>query len=105
MEITSAELKQKIKNGDKLMVDFFGEWCGPCKVMKPMFESVSQTLKEQNSDIQLYTFDIESDASFVSELGIRSVPMIKAFSNGKEVFSEVGLKQKSAIIEMTKRLN
>ena len=105
MEITSAELKQKIKNGDKLMVDFFAEWCGPCKVMKPMFESTSQTLKEQNSDIQLYTFDIESDASFVSELGIRSVPMVKAFSNGKEVFSEVGMKQKSAIIEMTKRLN
>ena len=105
MEITSTELKQKIKNGDKLMVDFWATWCGPCSMMKPMFESASQTLKEQNSDIQLYTFDIESDASFVSELGIRSVPMIKAFSNGKEVFSEVGLKQKSAIIEMTKRLN
>jgi thioredoxin 1 len=105
MEITSAELKEKIKNGDKLMVDFFAEWCGPCKVMKPMFESASQTLKDQNSDIQLYTFDIESDTGFVSELGIRSVPMIKAFSNGKEVFSEVGLKQKSAIMEMVQRLN
>jgi thioredoxin len=105
MEITSAELKQKIKNGDKLMVDFWATWCGPCSVMKPMFESASQTLKEQNSDVQLYTFDIESDRDFVSELGIRSVPMIKAFSNGNEVFSEVGLKQKSAIIEMTKRLN
>ena len=54
---------------------------------------------------KLYTFDIESDRDFVSELGIRSVPMIKVFSNGNEVFSEVGLKQKSAIIEMTKRLN
>jgi thioredoxin len=105
MEITSEELKQKIKNGDKLMVDFWATWCGPCSVMKPMFESASQTLKEQNSDVQLYTFDIESDRDFVSELGIRSVPMIKAFSNGNEVFSEVGLKQKSAIIEMTKRLN
>jgi thioredoxin len=105
MEITSAELKQKIKNGDKLMVDFWATWCGPCSVMKPMFESASQTLKEQNSDVQLYTFDIESDRDFVSELGIRSVPMIKVFSNGNEVFSEVGLKQKSAIIEMTKRLN
>ena len=105
MEITSAELKQKIKNWDKLMVDFKASWCGPCSVMKPMFESASQTLKEQNSDVQLYIFDIESDRDFVSELGIRSVPMIKAFSNGKEVFSEVGLKQKSAIMEMVQRLN
>ena len=105
MEITSEELTKKIENGEKLIVDFHAKWCGPCKMMKPMFESASQTLKEQNSDVQLYTFDIESDRDFVSELGIRSVPMVKAFSNGEEVFSEVGLKQKSAIIEMTKRLN
>lgn len=104
MEITSTELKNKIKNGEKLLIDFYGVWCGPCKIMKPMFESVSQTLKEQNSDIQLYTFDIDSDRDFVSELGLRSVPTIKAFSDGKEVFTEVGLKQKNAIMEMTNRL-
>ena len=105
MEITQELLQEKINNGEKLIVNFKASWCGPCSMMKPMFESASQTLKEQNSDVQLYTFDIESDRDFVSELGIRSVPMVKAFSNGEEVFSEVGLKQKSAIIEMTKRLN
>jgi thioredoxin len=102
MEITSQELKEKIKNGNKIIVDFWAPWCGPCKVMKPMFEAASQTLVEQNSDVELYTFNIEDDRDFIAEVGIRSVPTIKGYSNGSETFSEVGLKQTNMIMEMTK---
>lgn len=105
MDITSQELKEKIKNGDKVVIDFYGTWCGPCKVMKPMFEKASETLKENGSTIQLFTFNIDSDRELVSELGLRSVPTIKGFSDGKEIFSEVGLKQTNAILEMANRLN
>ena len=104
MEITSTELKERINNGEKLIVDFWAPWCGPCKIMKPMFDAASKELQEQNSNVKLYTFNIEDDRDFVSELGLRSVPTIKAFSDGKEVFTEVGLKQKNAIMEMTNRL-
>lgn len=104
MEITSAELKEKIKNGEKVIVDFWAPWCGPCKVMKPMFESVADTLKNDNSNVQLYTFNIENDKEYVAELGLRSVPTIKGYSNGSEVFSEVGLKQTNVIMEMSERL-
>jgi thioredoxin 1 len=104
MEISTKELREKIKNGEKLLIDFYGTFCGPCKVMKPMFESVSNTLKEAKSDVQLYTFNIENDRELISELGIRSVPTIKGFSGGKEVFSEIGLKQTNLIMEMTKKL-
>lgn len=101
MEITSQELKQKINNGEKLIVDFWAPWCGPCKVMKPMFEEAGKKVTEKNSDVQLYTFNIESDTAFVSELGIRAVPTIKGYSNGNEIFTEVGLKQTNVILEMT----
>ena len=104
MEITSTELKEKIKNGDKIIVDFWATWCGPCKVMKPMFESAGKTLLEQNSEVQLYTFNIEKDMDLVSEMGIRSVPTIKGFSEGKSLFSEVGVKNTNVIMEMTKKL-
>lgn len=103
MEITSTELKEKIKNGDKIIVDFWATWCGPCKVMKPMFESAGKTLTEQNSEVQLYTFNIEKDMELVSEMGIRSVPTIKGFSGGRALFSEVGVKNTSLIMEMTKK--
>jgi thioredoxin 1 len=104
MEITTADLKEKIKNGDKIIVDFWATWCGPCKVMKPMFESAGKTLLEQNSEVQLYTFNIEKDMDLVSEMGIRSVPTIKGFSEGKSLFSEVGVKNTNVIMEMTKKL-
>jgi thioredoxin len=104
MEITQEELKQKIENGDKLIIDFWGKFCGPCKIMKPTFDKISKELRENNSEVQLYTMDIENDMDYIKELGIRGVPTIKGFSNGKEVFSEIGLKQSDAILNMIDKL-
>lgn len=104
MEITGTELKQKINNGEKVIVDFWAAWCGPCRMMKPMFESASTSLIEQNSEVQLYTMNIENERELAVELGIRSIPTIKGFSNGKELFTEVGLKNTNLIMEMTKKL-
>jgi thioredoxin len=104
MEITTQELKTKIQNGEKIMVDFWASFCGPCKVMKPMYLKANETLKEQNSNVQLYTFDIDKDRDFVVEMGIRGVPTIKGFVNGQEKFSEVGMKQTNAILELANKL-
>jgi thioredoxin len=105
MEITAIELKEKIQNGDKVMVDFWATWCGPCKVMKPMFIQAKELLSEEKSDVELYTFNIETDRDFIMDLGIRSVPTIKGYSNGKEIFTEIGLKQTNHIVELSKKLN
>jgi thioredoxin 1 len=105
MEISQEQLKQKIKNGDKIIVDFWAKFCGPCKVMKPTFDKISKELQENNSKVQLFTMDIENNMDYIKELGIRGVPTIKGFSNGNEVFSEVGLKQSDTILEMVNKLN
>jgi thioredoxin 1 len=105
MEISQEQLKQKIKNGDKIIVDFWAKFCGPCKVMKPTFDKISKELQENNSKVQLFTMDIENNMDYIQELGIRGVPTIKGFSNGNEVFSEVGLKQSDTILEMVNKLN
>ena len=78
MEISSQELKQKIASGEKLLIDFYGTFCGPCKVMKPWFEAAQKELKEENSETNLYLFNIDTDREYViNELGIKSVPTIK----------------------------
>ena len=69
-----------------------------------MFESAGKTLTEQNSDVQLYTFNIEKDMDLVSEMGIHSVPTIKRFSEDRALFIEVGVKNTNVIMEMTKKL-
>ncbi len=104
MEITQEELKQKIKNGDKLIIDFWAKFCGPCKVMKPVFDKVSEELREGNSEVQLYTLDVEENRDLAVELGVRAVPTLKSFSNGKEVYSQPGMKMESQIKQLVEDL-
>ena len=105
MEITSVELKQKIENGEKVLVDFHGVWCVPCKIMKPIFEKIANQMVEEGSEVQMYTMDVDNNREYAGEIGLRSIPTIKGFSNGKEILSEVGAKQKEAILEMVEKLN
>jgi thioredoxin 1 len=104
MEITSEHLKEKIKNGEKLIVDFHGLWCGPCKVMKPTFERIAEEFRNENSEIQLYTMDIDKNREFVVSLGIRSIPTIKVFNEGNEIMSKTGLLIEEQIKEITNTL-
>lgn len=104
MEITQEELKQKIENGDKLIIDFWGKFCGPCKVMKPIFDKVSEEMRNSKSEVQLFTLDVEENRDLAVELGVRAVPTLKSFSNGKEVYSQPGMKGENEIKELVQSL-
>lgn len=104
MEITSEELKQKIENGEKLVVDFYGVWCGPCKVMKPAFEKLAEQYRNENSEVQLYTMDVDKNKELAASLGIRAIPTVKTFSGGKEVFSQPGMQMEGQIKQLVDNL-
>jgi len=88
MEITANELKEKIENGEKLIVDFFAVWCSPCKMLKPIYEKVSS---ENTTDVQMYTMDVDDNRDLAVSLGVRSVPTIKVFDKGNVVSTKVGV--------------
>jgi thioredoxin 1 len=104
MEITTEELKQKIENGDKLIVDFYTDWCGPCRMMKPIFEKVSEQFRDENSDIQLYTMNVENNRDIAVKYGVRAVPTIKVFNDGDVVNTKTGAQQESQLIELADSL-
>jgi thioredoxin 1 len=104
MEISSSELKQKIDNGEKLIVDFHATWCGPCKVMKPIYEKVANEMKSQNPEVQLYTMDVDKNRDLVVSLGVRSVPTIKSFNNGEVIATKVGVIHETQLSEMANNL-
>ena len=101
MEITAKELQEKINNGDKIIVDFHGLWCGPCKMMMPVFERVAQN---NGTDVQMYTMDIDNNREFVSSLGIRSIPTIKVFNGGEVKETKVGVLAEQSIKELVSNL-
>lgn len=104
MEITKEELKQKIENGEKLVVDFWAPWCGPCKVMKPIFEKVSEEYRNENSEVQLFTLNVEENKEYAAELGIRAIPTVKTFSGGEQKFSSPGMLGEGRIKELATEL-
>jgi len=101
MEITSNELKNKIDNGENIIVDFWAGFCGPCKIMKPVFEQVA---KENNSNVQMFFMDVEKNRDFAISLGVRAVPTIKTFSKGKEVYSKPGVKSENELKQLIQDL-
>ena len=100
MEITTKELKQKIENGDKLIIDFWGPWCGPCKIMKPTFDKVAEQMRNSNSEV-----DVDINRDMVMELGLRGVPTIKTFSGGKEITSNTGILNETQLINLVDQLS
>ena len=94
MEISSVELQQKINNGDKMIVEFWAEWCGPCKMMKPIFERVANS---NTSQVQMFTMNIDQNRETAVSLGIRSIPTIKMFNSGQVVHTQVGMLNESQI--------
>ena len=56
MEITNSELKEKLNNGEKIIVEFWASWCRPCNTLKPIFEKVASS---NTTDVQMYTMNID----------------------------------------------
>jgi thioredoxin 1 len=94
MEISSVDLQQKINNGEKLIVEFWADWCGPCKMMKPIFERVAS---QNTSEVQMYTLNIDNNREVAMSLGIRSIPTVKMFNSGEVVQTQVGVMNESQI--------
>jgi thioredoxin 1 len=97
-QLTSQELKEKINNKENFMLDLFATWCGPCKVLLGNLGALEKS--GEALPMNIYTMDIDSDRDFVMELGIRSVPTLKVYKGGEEVYSNVGVMSQSQLLEV-----
>jgi thioredoxin 1 len=87
--------------GDKpVLVDFFAEWCGPCKMMPPILESVRASLGDQ---IRIIKIDVDKNPQLSQELNISSVPTIAIFKAGELKWRQPGVQQAGALVQMLKQ--
>jgi len=85
MEIEDKEsFNNVIRNNEKVLVDFWAPWCGPCKQMDPVLESI----KNKRSDVTIAKCNVDKNGMLPTEFNIRSVPTCILFKNG-EVFDIV----------------
>ena len=77
-------------------VDFWAEWCGPCKVFGPIFEQVA----EENPDVTFAKVDTEAEQQLAGGLGIMSIPTLMIFRDGIQLFSQPGALPKNALEDL-----
>ncbi len=93
--LNNSQFYNKIKNSDKLVViDFFATWCGPCKMLTPIFESLSN---EMSDKVDFGKIDIDRSLEVAQEFNIVSVPTMIIFKNGKMVEKMVGFTPKEQL--------
>ena len=99
MELNAQELREKLESNEKFILDLYASWCGPCKVLSPILERVEKQLTENNSDVKVYKFNIESDRTMTEQLGVRAVPTIKFYSGGQNVKTQTGVMNESMLLQ------
>lgn len=91
VNINSGNFEEEVLKSDKpVLVDFFATWCGPCKVVGPVVEELSN----EYDDIKFCKLDIDESRDFAVENGIMSVPTMILYSGGKEINKSIGSKGK-----------
>jgi len=86
IDINADSFEQTISDNDIVLVDFWADWCGPCKRFAPIYEKAS----EENGDITFAKLDTDANQQLSGQLGIEGIPTLMAFREGVLVFNQAG---------------
>ena len=101
LEFTDSNLKEYLTNDKPVVVDFWAEWCGPCRMVTPIIEELA---KEYEGRVEIGKMNVDDNTDTPETYGIRNIPTILFFKNGELVDKLVGACQKGAVEDKVKAL-
>ena len=94
-KITDATFEQEVLNSSlPVVVDFWAEWCGPCRMIAPALEEIATELKDK---VKIVKLNIDENPTVANKLGIRSIPTLIVFKDGKAAAQKVGAAPKGEL--------
>ncbi|WP_338733515.1 thioredoxin [Mangrovimonas cancribranchiae] len=97
-----SKFSEIINQEKPVLVDFFAEWCGPCKMMSPILKQVKDTMGDNVSIIKI---DVDKNQALAAKHQVRGVPTLLLFKNGKQVWRQSGVLEKDEIINVINTSN
>lgn len=94
LEITDASFEEVLKSEKPLVIDFWAEWCGPCRMVGPIVDELAEEYADQ---VTIGKVDVDNNDDITSKYGIRNIPTILFIKNGEVVDKQVGAAQKSVL--------
>ena len=97
LEVSNDNFESEVVNSEKpVLVDFWAEWCGPCKQIAPVVEEIAG---EHSDKLKVCKMDVEANRETAVQFGIRSIPTLLIFKNGEVAGSQIGAVSKQQLLE------
>ena len=85
-----------LKNSKTVLVDFYADWCGPCKMLAPIVEEISN----ENGDCDVVKLNVDEAPEIAAKYGVMSIPTLIVFKDGKESGKTIGVQSKQTILNL-----
>ena len=96
VKLTGANFEQEVMQADQpVLVDFYADWCGPCKMMGPVVEELAGEV----SGVKVCKINIDEEMAVAQKYGVMSIPTLILFKDGKEVAKNVGFMPKELLVQ------
>ena len=95
LEVTDANFEESVNSGKPMVLDFWAEWCGPCRMVSPIIDELAT---EYEGRVTIGKMDVDNNNDVVGQFGIRNIPTVLFFKDGKLVDKQVGAAQKPVFV-------